>query len=237
MLGLSALLLLQKCNQFTSLWATAVHVHSSRTVKKSAAQLSSFLPTHSGLQRMGLSSGTSLWQCGPDRQPAKSEFGSANLAGMLGKCACVQRQIPIWISWSLEGCCRFQPSTSWEHWGSHCCSPHWAKGVEWRFQFQSCQSSAITETHSFLTVTQFLSYRQINSRDSKPGTKHWHIKKHIDKPSLSSSQEFGDSGNVSFVEESSPASKLFFFKGPHFIECLAATGYSPEYCIILVIGN
>lgn len=121
--------------------------------------------------------------------------------------------------------------------GSHCCSPHWAKGVEWRFQFQSCQSSAITETHSFLTVTQFLSYRQINSRDSKPGTKHWHIKKHIDKPSLSSSQEFGDSGNVSFVEESSPASKLFFFKGPHFIECLAATGYSPEYCIILVIGN
>lgn len=157
MVELSGLLLLQKCNQFTSLWETAARRHSSRTGQTLAAQLSSFLPGHSGLQGVELSWRTSLWKRGWNKQPVHVEFGSANLAGMLGGCASVQGQIPICIFWSLEGRCRFQPNTSWEHRGSHCCSPHWAKAVEWRFQFQSCQSSAITETHSFLTVTQFLS--------------------------------------------------------------------------------
>ena len=71
----------------------------------------------------------------------------------------------------------------------------------------------ITGTHSFLAVTHLsLSHRQINNRGSKPGTKHWHAKKHIDKPSFSSLHEFGDSGNMSSGEESSLASKFVFLK-------------------------
>lgn len=60
MVGLSGLLLLKKCSQFTSLWETGARRHSTRTGKTLAAQLSSFLPSRSGLQGVELSWGTSL---------------------------------------------------------------------------------------------------------------------------------------------------------------------------------
>lgn len=122
--------------------------------------------------------------------------------------------------------------------GAPTAAPHTEpKQLNEDFSFRAV-SQVLLQRHILSSLSlSFSPHRQINSRDSKPGTKHWHIKKHTDKPSLSSSQEFGDSEKVSFVEESSPASKLFFLKGPHLTEYLAATGYSPEYCIILVIGN
>lgn len=58
-------------------WKTAFHIYSSKTGTTLATKLSSFLPPCG--DRIGLSLGTSSWQEGWEKLPAKAELGSVNL--------------------------------------------------------------------------------------------------------------------------------------------------------------
>lgn len=118
---------------------------------------------------------------------AAAKLGSANPVKMPCGCARVQGQILIGIFRSLGGHCRPQPGCR-QLWalsaGSYCPAPAGSTGAP--FAAPCTEPKKLNEDFSFRAVSQVLlqkhilsslspsfslSRRQINSRDSKPGTK------------------------------------------------------------------